>query len=180
MLHKTFRSMAYIFEYLQHEYISDIKEGWFIDIGSGSGKGVIAAALLHPFAKCVGIEYLEKLHLMAISSKNLYDQYISSLIQKNPELFVGMQLPNTVDFVNNDFLKESWENASIILANSTCFSLELIHKIGKKANRECKSGTTIVTFTKRITNLGDEWDLKDGFRRNMSWGIATIYVHRKL
>lgn len=55
-----------------------------------------------------------------------------------------------------------------------------MNEIGKKAKRECKDGTIIVTFTKRITNLGDEWELRNGFRRNMSWGIATVYVHRKI
>lgn len=34
----------------------------FIDLGSGVARGVLAAALLHPFARCVGIEILNDLH----------------------------------------------------------------------------------------------------------------------
>jgi tRNA G46 methylase TrmB len=39
--------------------------GKFVDIGSGSGKAVFAAALLHKFDDCVGIEILEGLHNLA-------------------------------------------------------------------------------------------------------------------
>lgn len=152
----------------------------FYDIGSGAGKGVIAAALLYPFQKCVGIEFLEKLHALALEVQQIYVENIPSVFQGNQHLFPLLQQPNIIDFINNDFLKEDWSNASVILANSTCFSIELMLQIGNKAKKECKSGTIIVTFTKRITNLGDEWELRNGFRRNMSWGIATVYVHRKL
>ena len=96
------------------------------------------------------------------------------------ELFQSLEQPNTLELVNNDFLKEDWSEASVILANSTCFSQELMADIGKKAKNECKSGTIIVSFTKRVTGLGDQWELRDGFRRVMSWGIATVYVHRKI
>ncbi len=77
-------------------------------------------------------------------------------------------------------MKQKWENSSIIFANSTCFPLELMANIANKANIECRPGTIIITFTKRLTTLGLDWELRDGFRRLMSWGIATIYVHRKI
>lgn len=35
--------------------------GTFVDIGTGTGRPVFAAALLHDFSKCVGIELLEGL-----------------------------------------------------------------------------------------------------------------------
>lgn len=39
--------------------------GKFVDIGSGTAKPVFAAALLHKFDDCVGIEILEGLHNLA-------------------------------------------------------------------------------------------------------------------
>jgi hypothetical protein len=33
-----------------------------VDIGTGAGRAVFAAALLHDFDKCMGIEILEGLH----------------------------------------------------------------------------------------------------------------------
>jgi len=43
--------------------------GVFYDLGSGAGKGVLAASLLHPFDKCCGIELLESLHEMGLELK---------------------------------------------------------------------------------------------------------------
>jgi hypothetical protein len=39
-----------------------IPQGKFYDIGSGTGKGCLAAALLYPFDICIGFEILEGLH----------------------------------------------------------------------------------------------------------------------
>ena len=35
--------------------------GKFIDLGHGVGKGVLSAAILHPFEKCIGIDIVPKL-----------------------------------------------------------------------------------------------------------------------
>jgi hypothetical protein len=51
--------------------------------------------------------------------------------------------------------------------------------LSKKADLELPPGAFFITFTKRLPNLSENWELRDGFRRLMSWGIATIYIHRK-
>jgi len=45
---------------------------------------------------------------------------------------------------------------------------------------ELKPGTFFVTFTKKLPGLSENWELRAGFRRLMSWGIATIYIHKKV
>jgi len=52
-------------------------------------------------------------------------------------------------------------------------------QLTKKAE-ELRKGTIFITFTKRLPELSKDWIVKPGFRRLMSWGIATIYVHRKI
>jgi hypothetical protein len=66
-----------------------------------------------------------------------------------------------------------------MFANSTCFNVDLMKSIAIKANKECQSGTIIVTLTKKLNQLNNNWEIHEGFRRLMTWGIATIYVHRK-
>lgn len=83
-----------------------------------------------------------------------------------------------LEIYNGDFLSFDWSEASIILANSTCFSLELMQSISEKT-KEFKKGAFIITFTKKLPDLDEDWMICDGFRRLMSWGIATIYVHYK-
>ena len=169
--------MAYIYEYIKNTY-KTINDGIFYDLGSGTGKPVIAMSLMHKFKKLTGIEYLQNLVKLSQQIKDTYNKTINEKIEKNGKLF-SFEKPNIVEFVQGDFFKQSWENASIIFANSTCFSLDMINNIAEKANKECKSGTIIITFTKKLNKLNSNWELKNGFRRLMTWGIATIYVHRR-
>ena len=44
-----------------------------MDLGSGTGKGVLTAALTHRFDRVVGIELLEDLYTESIKMKAAYD-----------------------------------------------------------------------------------------------------------
>ncbi len=174
--------MAYIIEYIKAIYGEDaIKTDAFYDLGSGIGRGVVAAAFLYPFKKCVGIEFLGKLHSIALEIKSKYekksDEIASSLLSLQNDN-AGKVIP-AIELYNDDFLKHSWRDATFILANSTCFSADLMAALSKKAEEELPPGALFITFTKRLSNLGENWDVRDGFRRLMSWGIATIYIHKK-
>ena len=149
-------------------------------MGSGSGKGVICASLLYPFTQCIGIEYLEDLHSLAMDVHSRYTNTINNIISEYSSLFDSFTKPVPVTFKQGDFLNEKWHDASLILCNSTCFNVDLMTQIGKKVNKECESGTIVITFTKRIPGLTVDWEIKEPFRRLMSWGIATIYIHRRI
>ena len=170
--------MAYIFEYLNHEFGNTIREGNFYDLGSGTGKAVIAMSLIFRFKRLIGIEFLENLYKLSLGIKQNYDKTIGNKFE-NYRQFFNFDTPNQIEFLQGDFLKHNWEDTSIIFINSTCYSINLMNNIANKANKECKSGTIIITFTKRLTALSVDWELRDGFRRLMSWGIATIYIHRR-
>lgn len=170
--------MAYIYEYLIHEYGGAIQAGNFYDLGSGEGKPVIAMSILGTFKNLIGIEFLENLHKLSLEAKQKYDKDIKDIITKNKNLF-NFEKPNNIEFIRGNFFEKSWEDASIIFANSTCFSENMMNQIAEKANKECKQGTIIITFTKKLYKLNNDWELRDGFRRLMTWGIATIYVHRR-
>ena len=170
--------MAYIYEYIKHFYNQSINEGIFYDLGSGTGKPIIAMSLMHKFRKLIGIEYIENLIKLSNPIKQNYNITINDNFQKNKKLFT-FDLPNIIEFVQGDFFKHSWEDATIIFANSTCFSTEMMNNIANKANKECKSKTIIITFTKKLNKLNKDWEIRNGFRRLMTWGIATIYVHRR-
>lgn len=138
----------------------------------------MAASFIHPFERYVGIEYLEKLHLLSIGIKEKYDQHINKIISEQNDIFRKVSNP-LLDVINGDFLEHSWTESSFVFANSTCFSSELMNKLSKKSD-ELRIGTFFVTFTKKLPGLGEKWEVKEGFKRIMSWGIATVYVHRKI
>ena len=170
--------MAYILEYIIHEFGGSIRDGNFYDLGSGTGKPVLAMSLIYHFKKLIGIEFLENLFKLSLGVKQNYDKTIENKFENYKQLF-SFETPNQIEFLQGDFLKHSWEDTSIIFANSTCFTETMMKNIANKANKECKTGTIIITFTKRLTSLSIDWELRDGFRRLMTWGIATIYIHRR-
>ena len=117
---------------------------------------------------------------MAIGIKQLYDDEFEKILFNNKDIIRNVQKKNDLEIINGDFLQYDWSEAGFLLANSTCFSPELMGKLSEKAENELRKGAIFVTFTKKLPNLTENWEIKDGFRRVMSWGIATVYVHRKI
>ena len=52
-------------------------------------------------------------------------------------------------------------------------------KITIKAKKECKVDTIIITISKKLTTLNDDWERKDGFKRLMSWRVGNLYLYKK-
>jgi len=176
--------MAYIFEYLRNwlgkdfflRRFRDGEGGIFYDLGSGTGKAIIAMSLFCPFKKLIGIELLEGLWNLSMRSKICYDKTITNKFIKFNALFT-IQESNIIEFYNGDFLRQKWNDASIIFVNSTCFTPDLMEKIGNKAKLECHVDTVVITITKKINNFDSDWECKDGFKRLMSWGVGSIYIY---
>jgi len=135
--------------------------------------------MIQPFKSYVGIEFLENLHNIALSINEKFDENIKELKDENPDLIPDFTYENNIELICGDFLTYDWRDASFIFANSTCFSPELMQSLSKKAE-ELPVGAVFITFTKRLPMLPDNWEVNSGFRRLMSWGIATVYVHRKM
>lgn len=87
------------------------------------------------------------------------------------------------DFVlkRGDILKEDWSDAAFVFSNSTCFSEDLMESLSLKAQK-LKKGAFFVTFTEDLPQClnSDKWEVSKGFKRFMSWGLATVYIHHKI
>ncbi|GMH89849.1 hypothetical protein TrST_g9244 [Triparma strigata] len=142
----------------------------FYDIGSGSGRAVMIARMTQDFEKCVGIELMENLAKLAdnIKAKYLEGNYSEKLYET-----VGKE----VQFYQADFLKFDWSDGDLVFANSTCFTDELMAAIAEKS-AAMKAGSFLVTFTKGI--ISDAFELVEKKRYVMSWGPATVFIHRRL
>lgn len=165
-----FTSIGEVFETIRSRFKCLPSQGVFYDLGSGTGKGVAAAALLCPFTECRGIELLEGLFSISASIKSKYDENVESLKSQHPDLFPSL---GKVEFLCKDFFEYDWSDASLIFANSTCFDHEMMRKIGQVS---LQPGTLGISFTKTIP--GDNWIVLESIKKNMSWGEATVYIQR--
>ena len=75
------------------------------------------------------------------------------------------------------FLEYDWTDGDVIFANSTCFDDNLMMSMSKMAEG-CKPGAIFVTFTKGLNSKA--FELLERKRYKMSWGPATVFIHRKL
>lgn len=179
----NFRAISYILLYLTHEHKLLDKNGYFYDMGSGTGRAVIGAALTVPFEKYIGIEYLDSLYNTSIIIKKKFEEDLPNYYKDNKQMLPkynnDKNIPD-IELIHGDFLKIDLSKASFIFINSTTFSDKLLGDLAEKFNEDCKSGCIVVNTTMELSKLDrKKWDFLPYFRRYMSWGIVTINVYKR-
>lgn len=148
--------------------------GLFVDLGSGLGKPCVAAALVHPFQHCVGIELLEGLFSASLGVKALWDSGAYLGEEEARETMTQIEYVRGDAF---DLKLFDWSQADVVFANSTCFDDNLMKRMAASC-ASLKKGAFIITFTKKLN--GPEFDVVDQDLHVMSWGGATVYIQRKV
>ena len=179
-----------------------------VDLGAGVGRPAFAAATLHPFESCVGIECLRGLHALGAELVSLYDAECAPAIAAAMRAHAvasgtlpmdddddedgggGARAPR-VRMIRGDFLDDDgWGDADVMLINSCCFSEQLFAKIEARAMELLRPGALAVTLRQRfvdVTNpddktegaVGECWTLLEARERRMSWGPSMMYVYAR-
>ena len=169
-----FEAYARTFEKIKEKYGGLANPGGiFVDFGSGTGKAVFAAALLHTFDRCIGVEILSNLHKAALELLDAWQTKADEI--RLPAASQGV----AVEFHEGDACDTNAFDASTVtfgFANSTCFDDRLMERVAAVANG-MPDGALFVTFTKRLPSI--HWEILDKQRMVMSWGDATVFIHRK-
>lgn len=98
-----------------------VGQGVFVDLGSGVGKAAVAAALLHPFQKVVGIECLAPLNAVASDVQGKFAAAAATVLEEG-------KTPPEVSFMTGDFVDEVAGSLApiaaeckVALAVATCY-----------------------------------------------------------
>eukprot|EP00933_Yihiella_yeosuensis_P027634 TRINITY_DN2153_c0_g1_i1.p1 TRINITY_DN2153_c0_g1~~TRINITY_DN2153_c0_g1_i1.p1 ORF type:complete len:559 (+),score=162.60 TRINITY_DN2153_c0_g1_i1:90-1679(+) len=107
-------------------------KGMFLDFGSGAGKACVAAGLVHPFEKVVGIETLQCLNDAANASLAKYAE---------AQLPEGVVKPE-IQFIKGDFVTDFEANldaiapeVAVCLCVATCFGEPEMQALKKLASK---------------------------------------------
>lgn len=146
------------------------RESTFYDLGSGTGKALFVARFTQDFGKCIGIEILQGLHNRAFSITHRYNTEFRSILCSTQRQHAAVY--------NGSFLELDWSNGDVVFANSTCFDDDLMRSLSEKAE-QLKPGAIVVTFTKGLAPARC-FELLERKKEMMSWGPATVYIHRRL
>ncbi len=123
---------------------------------------------------------------MALKTKSEYEKSIKNILENNRALFPNhlkkgsdqMIIPNLKP-IEGDFFDHDWSQASVVFANSTCFSKFIMDEVFVKALSLPKGAVLINTSQKMPKKLMDKWQYITPFKRVMSWGIGKVFVYRK-
>lgn len=145
----------------------------FYDLGSGTGKAVIIAAMCFDFSACKGIELLEPVYKLSC-------QALKSLLTKVDDrkkhiLRAVNHLPE-IKFYNQNFINADFSSANIIFINATCYPVEFWDELMKKFN-QLAYGTRIIITSKKI----DSPLFKQIYAGShlMSWGMNSVRIYEK-
>jgi hypothetical protein len=133
---------------------------------------VLAAALLHPFEQCKGIEIVPALYALSEQLKRAYEEEFVAEQEAHPDLFPAIP---QVSYELGSFFDVNWSDATVVFANSTCFSRVMMDRIGESP---LAIGTFAITLTKPLT--GYQWRLLENYKKDMSWGQATVFVQKRV
>lgn len=145
----------------------------FVDLGSGVGTIVFAAAVLGNFSTVSGVEGIECLIERAEKRITLWKKYAegSTAGEKNLQFRFLKD-----DFIDNDrWTKES----SFIFLHWTAFSTTQIAEISDLLS-QCNEGTQCVTITHPIPrDVTTAFLLLERGSCGCSWGAAEYFVYEK-
>lgn len=139
----------------------------FLDIGSGSGRAVIAASLLHPFKSATGIEVVKGLHVQAERAKSRLEE-------------LGQVPKCQIAFLLGDALAVAWPIADFVLLHATCFSRSLFKQLEQRLREELRPGALVAVVTKELSVDLTEFHLVGSSCQRMEWGTATVSFYRRL
>ena len=137
----------------------------FYDLGSGTGKAVLACAMVYPVQRSVGIELFSSLHTCACTQQ-------SALANQSGYT----QRAAAIEFVHGDFLEVDLDDATVIFINASAL-------FGLSWNSLCQRLTelpqlqTVITTSKPLNN--ECFIITGRTSVEMSWGIVSAFIHFK-
>lgn len=146
------------------------KEGeTFYDLGSGTGRAVILAALAFPFARLVGIELLDTLHDAAESVRRRFESDV------RPAL-AGAGRTAVLELRAGDFLEAELSDADVVFMQSNCFEPSLLRALMQKFER-LPPGVRILALGQFLnaTHLA----LVDTGPCELGWGESFFALYRR-
>lgn len=116
--------------------------GVFVDLGSGSGRAVIAAALLFDLSRCVGIEILEGLHKQSIEAAQRYQKSMEAARQATAIAAVEMRCA--------DIFETEAVQADVVFCCCVSWEPPIMFRLAAKLASELKEGAKVLTVGKPL------------------------------
>ena len=142
-----------------------------IDIGSGSGRVLLAASMAHEFVSATGIEIVKGLVDEAEGVKRVFE-----------DAKIGDEMKTRITFLNGDFTEMNLNipPKSLVICHSTLFDERLMDSLqGLAESNRCPVGTLFLFVSNRLKVEGEVIVDVDKEENECSWGFGTFWTQRK-
>lgn len=136
------------------EAVSPRPGSCFVDLGSGVGRGVLAAAVLFPFATCVGVELLSDLHEAAQEPARRFGQLRARLESGEAVAQDGLhaeRMAGSIELRNGDLFEHSLAGASaegiLVFVCCVTWSTPIMQRLAQKLGDELNAIEQVVVRT---------------------------------
>ena len=134
----------------------------FYDLGSGTGKAVIACAMVFDIKKSCGVELFAPLHHAAVKQKN-------QLLHRREYA----HLHHRISFIHQDFLITDFSSATHIFINASALLGKTWNTLQHHVANQSPNAT-IITTTKPLNLPTFVTQYKTYVQ--MSWGVVAAYI----
>ncbi|KTD38510.1 putative methyltransferase [Legionella nautarum] len=138
----------------------------FYDLGSGTGKAVLACAMVFKVQKSCGIELFSSLHQTA--------ELQQRRLKKLPDYF---EEAKHIEFKKADILQTRFDDASLIFINATGFFGDSWLAISK-CIEQIKPGALVISTSKSLSS--ELFICLRVTQVAMSWGIVNAFIQQRL
>lgn len=137
----------------------------FYDLGSGTGKAVLACGMVFPICKSIGIELFPELYLDSCKRR----EQLAAM--KN-----YAEQTKKIQFILGDFLKVNLDDATLVFINSTAFFGPTWEKLCAKLDH-LPHLNTVITTSKTLSST--HFTVTTRTKVEMSWGVVFAYIHTR-
>ena len=144
--------------------------GVFYDLGSGTGKAIVLAALLGSFSRLIGAEFLSDLVETSRSVLARFDAEVRPTLA--PE-----QQGQRIELISSDLLSINFSDADLVFTHSTCFESKLLEAMGQKMV-DLKKGAKVIGIGRRIPS--DHLNLLSRTTIALDWGSTFGVLYERI
>lgn len=138
----------------------------FYDLGSGTGKAVLACAMVFPVNQCYGVELLSNLHACAQKQKIA----LSNLSEYK-------SIAKKITFQQEDMLNSTLSQATIIFINASAFFGDFWKQLSFLLE-QVQPNTLVISTSKPLKST--QFIVKNTTVVSMSWGVVNAYIQQKI
>ena len=137
----------------------------FYDLGSGTGKAVLACAMVFNVQRSYGIELFESLNNAACTRQKV--------LRFLPEYAA---ISKTIHFIQGDFLHVDFNDATLVFINATGFIGQTWTEISARLTQTTRC-TTVISTSKSLKS--DAFTITNVTAVRMSWGVVKAYIQKR-